>query len=138
MLINGIDIEKFSASFEWEVMESVIQYLEVYGCCIELLVGLKFLKQQRLDRTMKEAERDRRRRAVKPRGKLTATPVLPALVTPTDFCPRCEAVMMGEQLPSCERADTGRAFYAECSACPYYYEMFLDKDTEDYKKIEGD
>lgn len=66
-------------------------------------------------------------------------PELRGLIMVVDVCPNCGSVMKGEPMRSCERLKTGRNWYAECSSCDYYYEIFYKKirNKERYKKIEG-
>lgn len=66
-------------------------------------------------------------------------PELRGLIMVVDVCPKCGGIMKGEPMRSCERVKTGRNWYAECSSCNYYYEIFYKKirNKERYTKIEG-
>jgi hypothetical protein len=56
---------------------------------------------------------------VKPR--FTEPEKLPFVV---GVCPKCDSMLGGLPLPSCETKKTGRVFYKECSSCEYYAEVW--------------
>ena len=52
-----------------------------------------------------------------------------------DLCPKCNGILFGAPLPTCEEGETGRHFYAECRSCGYFHEMF--RIGSNFKKAEG-
>lgn len=52
------------------------------------------------------------------------------------FCPKCSSTMVGGPMPTCESDETGRTFYAECTACTYYTEIFKGRKGR-YIEIKG-
>jgi hypothetical protein len=51
------------------------------------------------------------------------------------LCPRCDSVVKGGPIPSCEKRKSGRWFYKECTACTYYAEVI--KKRNKFKEVEG-
>jgi hypothetical protein len=53
------------------------------------------------------------------------------------FCPRCNERMVGEPVRKCGDKKRGRQrlFYKECTSCPYYAEIWKNKNK--YDETEG-
>lgn len=140
MEVHMLNTKRYFESFDYSVTEGVRQVLEHFGCCSEILSHLDTIAKERLEEAREEAERlDRRFRR-----EVSSRPGRPRAVAPKDpaalelvvgLCPKCGKQLMGLSMPSCERKDTGRTFYAECSSCPYYYEVF--RKGKKYEIIEG-
>lgn len=139
MRLHGIDVESYSESHSDEATEGARQYLEAFGCCPELLDALdklKFKIQEDLARESMRRGRDlRKRRKTMPPPPGAEQPDLPLVI---GRCPRCNGLLKGIQLPSCEVKDTGRLFYKECAEpnCIYYSEVLVD-DQGDIREVEG-
>jgi hypothetical protein len=136
MLVNDVDIKKYAASFDQPVVQSVFQFLETFKCCDQLTDALKLLtvEAEELKREVAESFSSRSKGEAQ---KNTHTPKQRPLETVVGMCPTCSGIMRGEPSPGCDREKSGRIFYTECGTCTYYYEIFQNKRTKKYKKIEG-
>jgi hypothetical protein len=144
MIINGVNVKRYSETFSRDVISSVNQYLSVFKCCGDLNDALSAITSEWLALDRKEAERlggiaeaNKARRSGKAPRKTNNDGIqemAPLLVVIGD-CPRCGSNLKGEPMPQCEKDKSGRHFYAECSACTYHYEIF--KKRNKYAKMEG-
>jgi len=159
MLVNGKNLKEYVSGHGFDSAKIVRQYLRWFDCCPALREALDELYEEHLEaqrilaerrRFSPEGEAERVKRlheeakgvkakhktgvSEKKKSKVTyAEPRVPETVI--DFCPRCGSVVRGEPVPGCEKEASGRAFYAECSACTYYYEIF--EKGKRHRKVEG-
>jgi hypothetical protein len=150
-------------SFNKEHLYSVIQFLEWFECCEDLIEPI----QQYLDRNVKEIAAIKRRARqqfdtagmplvtdeerevymnapcmdkVNERGEMLEPekhfePQRPYITV--GFCPKCNSTMVGEVVPHCEAEESGRHFYSECTTCTYYTEIFKGRKGR-YLEVRGD
>ena len=146
MDISKEQFENYLAGHDNDSVVSARQILKFFGCCPELHDKLLERENDRIEESRVMAERfaygetreyvDPGRKSQPERKERESEPrKLPAAVI--GFCPQCNSALHGEPIPSCERSKTGRTFYAECSACTYYYEIFQHKRTKKYRREEG-
>jgi hypothetical protein len=147
MLLNKVDVDRFAASHNERVVSAVIQFLEIFHCCHNLRKALVQRREDRLEEARVAAEEASRKlhrvgyrheeRVGTYREHIDSIPDEPDL--PRDVvgvCPRCGHALRGEALGSCEARATGRVFYAMCSKCIYYSEVFQIGKNK-YKEVEG-
>lgn len=53
------------------------------------------------------------------------------------FCPKCNSPMVGNPIPPCESDESGRHFYAECTTCSFYKEIFKGRKERYTEKTNG-
>jgi hypothetical protein len=141
MLINNVDVRKYSRSFDPSIPQSVAQFLEVFGCCKELRDTLRLMIEEWNNQSREIAEnlsfgKPDPNTVKESKGKTRAPrPTQAPLKIVVDMCPRCGSKMVGEPLSMCESKESGRVFYKECTACTYYAEIF--KKRNKYIKSEG-
>jgi hypothetical protein len=118
--------------------------MQWFGCCGELTKVLEQWEADDLEKRRIAAEEHLKnfKKAAKKHhdrirgGKGTEEDyALHRPATVIGFCPKCNSQLRGEPLPECETKKSGRYFYAECSACTYYYEIF--KKRKKFTKTEG-
>jgi hypothetical protein len=140
MKIYGKELDKYMGAFDPLVPPSVLQFLQHFKCCDDLQTALEKWQEDNLEekRVAAEAHLHAKKdyedyvRGGKAEEK-NYTVTRPQTII--GFCPKCNSKLMGEPVPGCESKKSGRHFYAECSACNYYYEIF--KIRNKYKKSEG-
>lgn len=120
LLVNDVDVYFYSKSHSSEALDSVIQFLEVFDCCPELLGHLQEIKTNKLKASKEAAKRRAHTRREVEKLKITEPKQLPIL--PGERCPKCNAMMVGDTIEACEQARSGREFYRECTRCPFYCE----------------
>lgn len=161
-----VDIEKYLKAHNERTVGAIMQFLDFFDCCENML---KFLKERRArvlkearEKSIEEAETRRRRRMAyygahprddsrdRARGRKRQPDKKLGHVPQTGLelhwivgvCPKCSDKLLGAPIPSCEKRKTGRVFYAECNnqACPYYYEVIQHKDEEEsrFYQVEGE
>ena len=150
--VNKINVFNYVQSHHHDVVQGVIQFLETFNCdCNDLLETLVGIEEERTDGNVKKAERmgtgkiSREERAEIRKKKLreienkmkSERKDLPPLHLATGVCPKCDSVMYGEPQRFCTKIVKGPVFYAECSVCPYYYEMWRNNKTGNSKIVEG-
>jgi hypothetical protein len=166
MYMKKQNILDYCESFDPQHLFSVIQFLEWFECCEDLIDPI----QQYLNTKGKELARIKRRarqqferegmplvtddEAVAYRN----TPCIdetdpddplddhwrkepqfaePPKLPVVGFCPKCTSTLVGMVLPDCEVGQTGRHFYSECTACGYYTEIFKGRKGR-YIEIKGE
>lgn len=152
LLVKNIDVARYMESFSDRDVDTVIQFLEIFGCCRNLHKVLVKLRSESIDRARIEAERLRRMR---PRGRSGPSRTETSEECKEDdeyddlvpeplvvgVCPKCGWALVGGPVPGCERNKTNRVFYEECTKhnCVYYAEVFHRPDIgkNKYEKIEG-
>jgi len=148
--INEANVLRYIRSFDKRVIPYVIQILEVFKCCDDLREILDKSDKARREQLRIAAEeagvmnfkargglRPGRKEKKKEEEPVKKVRSLPQLTIVIDVCKHCGSKVMGEPIPNCEKQRSGRVFYAECSACKYYYEMFKNNRTGKVTKIEG-
>ena len=111
---------------------SVIQWMEFGECCPEIVVFLKKrIETQTIEYTVeerKEQEKTLEKRALRDEKVSESRKMNHRMIPLLAICPDCRDPMQGFIHPHCEMVKTGRFFYAECTKCAYYNEIFLDMD----------
>ncbi len=131
------EIDNYFHSFDVEVREGVRQALSYFDCCEDALKILEIMKEYDLENDRKIAEgRGRRARQVRRRKPEIKEPTAPVAVV--GVCGYCEGIVKGMSLPSCEREESGRVFYEECTQCDYYKEVLnIDGVITEFSNKEG-
>lgn len=123
---------EYFAGFDPRLLPSVLQSLEYFQCCPEVIDVLSQLEVERLESARKLSERKGAHIRARtggvvgtPSGRvMRQVPEPQPLTVVVGFCPRCGSSVMGEPLSACERQKNKRVFYKECSSCSYYAEVF--------------
>jgi hypothetical protein len=139
MIINGIDFKRYCETHTDDTLDSVLQFLEVFIKEHKLTSAVRGILKARVEHRAEAIKKQKSatRESEKEEAVKVERREQPPLVIPINVCPKCGSMMMGEPSPGCESKSSGRVFYTECSACKYYYEIFQNKRTKKYKKIEG-
>lgn len=133
--INNINVYNYLKTHSPQVLYGVVQFLEAFECgCDDLLETLNAIEEDRLERKKRQAEERRETGKAlweSKGGNLHRKQVreIPPLNVIMEICPKCGKAMKGEPERSCEKMEKGPVFYAECEACPYYYEMWRNFKT---------
>lgn len=131
---------EYFASFDVSVREGVLQALEHFECCKDILPEMQEMSKEHL-KMLRELEgpiTQRGKEAVKGvEGKTLSIDLplppppqrerqeLPPMTTVVGFCPRCGEKVVGMPITGCSKKEArGRTFYKECAKCTYYSEIF--------------
>lgn len=160
------NINEYCESFDPQHLFTVIQFLEWFECCENLiapiqgfidskskeLAGIKRRARQQFERAGMPLVTDEEAAVYRDAPCIDETDPSdslddawrkepqfaepPRLIQVVGFCPKCNSTMVGQSIPECESKTTGRHYYSECTACPYYTEIFKGRKGR-YIEVKG-